>query len=150
MKAYSTILVALDLFGNSKQVLAKVAALAEPNVSSVHLLHVPFDPLYVPAGYLGTGAYSTTPPALEREFIKSEALDTIAKLIDQAGLTDINIEIEFGRTTNIIIARAKILEADLIIVGSHGRHGIGLLLGSTANGVLHQANCDVLAVRIQE
>ena len=38
--------------------------------------------------------------------------------------------------------------ADLIVVGSHGRHGLALLLGSTANGVLHGATCDVLAVRV--
>ena len=35
-----------------------------------------------------------------------------------------------------------------IVVGSHGRHGLALLLGSTASGVLHGAKCDVLAVRI--
>jgi universal stress protein A len=38
--------------------------------------------------------------------------------------------------------------ADLIIVGSHGRKGLALLLGSTSNSVLHGANCDVLAVRV--
>jgi len=37
---------------------------------------------------------------------------------------------------------------DLIIVGSHGRHGISLILGSTATGVLHGSQCDVLAVRV--
>ncbi|MGB1202845.1 MAG: universal stress protein [Alloalcanivorax venustensis] len=40
--------------------------------------------------------------------------------------------------------------ADLIVLGSHGKHGIRLLLGSTANAVLHRATCDVLAVRIPE
>jgi len=39
---------------------------------------------------------------------------------------------------------------DLVIVGSHGRHGVRLLLGSTANAVLHGAECDVLAVRVQD
>ena len=39
---------------------------------------------------------------------------------------------------------------DLIVVGSHGRHGLALLLGSTANDVLHGAPCDVLAVRLQK
>ena len=38
---------------------------------------------------------------------------------------------------------------DLIVIGSHGRHGLALLLGSTANSVLHHARCDVLAVRLQ-
>jgi universal stress protein A len=40
--------------------------------------------------------------------------------------------------------------ADLIIVGSHGRKGFALLLGSTSNSVLHGASCDVLAVRVAE
>ncbi|MFW5825636.1 MAG: universal stress protein, partial [Marinobacter sp.] len=39
-------------------------------------------------------------------------------------------------------------DVDLVVVGSHGRKGFQLLLGSTANGVLHGARCDVLAVRI--
>jgi universal stress protein A len=34
------------------------------------------------------------------------------------------------------------------VVGSHGRHGLALLLGSTANDVLHGAPCDVLAVKL--
>jgi universal stress protein A len=38
--------------------------------------------------------------------------------------------------------------ADLIVLGTHGRSGIRLLLGSTANAVLHGAKQDVLAVRI--
>ncbi|WP_292363901.1 universal stress protein, partial [Methylophaga sp. UBA1464] len=37
---------------------------------------------------------------------------------------------------------------DLIVVGSHGRKGIKMLLGSTANAILHHARCDVLAVRL--
>jgi universal stress protein A len=41
-------------------------------------------------------------------------------------------------------------QADLIVVGSHGRHGIKMLLGSTANAVLHHAHCDVLAVRLKD
>jgi universal stress protein A len=40
------------------------------------------------------------------------------------------------------------VHADLIVIGSHGRHGMGLLLGSTANAVLHGSPCNVLAVRL--
>lgn len=44
---------------------------------------------------------------------------------------------------------AEKIDADLIVLGTHGRHGLGLLLGSTANAVLHGAPCDVLAVKVR-
>ena len=47
-----------------------------------------------------------------------------------------------------IHSKAEEIGADLIVVGSHGRYGLALLMGSTANGVLHGATCDVLAVRV--
>jgi universal stress protein A len=42
------------------------------------------------------------------------------------------------------------MDIDLIVLGTHGQAGLQLLLGSTANSVLHGATCDVLAVRIKE
>jgi universal stress protein A len=41
------------------------------------------------------------------------------------------------------------LECDLLVIGTHGKHGVQLLLGSVANAVIHGVTCDVLAVRIQ-
>jgi universal stress protein A len=54
-----------------------------------------------------------------------------------------------GRPETEIHHVAEEIGADLVVVGSHGRHGLSLLMGSTANGVLHGAKCDVLAVRVQ-
>ena len=39
---------------------------------------------------------------------------------------------------------------DLIVLGTHGQKGVQLLLGATANSVLHGSSCDVLAVRVYE
>ena len=44
------------------------------------------------------------------------------------------------------IAREKSIE--LVVIGTHGQKGLQLLLGSTANAVLHGAGCDVLSVRV--
>jgi hypothetical protein len=49
-----------------------------------------------------------------------------------------------------IIHIAEQEKVDLIVVGSHGRHGLALLLGSTANSILHHAKCDVMAVRLKD
>ncbi|MFQ3186685.1 MAG: universal stress protein A [Marinomonas primoryensis] len=61
--------------------------------------------------------------------------------VQESCITQGGIESEIHR-----IAEEK--KVDLIVVGSHGRHGLALLLGSTANGVLHGAPCDVLAVKV--
>ena len=58
------------------------------------------------------------------------------------------VYIVVGHLVSEVIKAADKEEADLIVIGSHGRHGLQLLLGSTANGVLHLAKCDVLAVRV--
>ena len=55
-----------------------------------------------------------------------------------------------GHPAEQIHAAADELGADLVVVGTHGRHGFALLLGSTANAVLHGAKTDILAVRVGE
>lgn len=72
------------------------------------------------------------------------ALNTLSK---KYGIPPAQQIIAKGLPRFVILEQAKKLNADLIIVGGHGRHGISLLLGSTADGVTHHAECDVLAVR---
>ena len=55
-----------------------------------------------------------------------------------------------GSTAKEILRIVQEQGLDLIVLGSHGRHGVAMLLGSTANAVLHHAECDLLAVRITE
>jgi len=74
----------------------------------------------------------------------------LAKLAEKLAVTEDRLWLEMGSPKSEIIRVAEENKVDLIVVGSHGRHGLGLLLGSTANGVLHHAACDVLAVRLQD
>ena len=59
-------------------------------------------------------------------------------------------QIVLGRAADQIHELAKHRDADLIVIGSHGRHGWRRLLGSTANAVLHGAPVDVAVIRIPE
>ncbi|MBX9705739.1 MAG: universal stress protein, partial [Gammaproteobacteria bacterium] len=58
------------------------------------------------------------------------------------------IYIATGAINTVIAGLAEKLQADLIVVGSHGRHGLRLLLGSHTDSILHHSPCDVLAVRL--
>ena len=60
---------------------------------------------------------------------------------------NITTEVLRGPADMLIVERAKEWNADLIVVGSHGRGFWGRLLGSVSNGVVHHATCSVLVVR---
>ena len=82
-----------------------------------------------------------------KEYASSVA-DQAKQLATKAGARNVRAFVKGGRPSRAIIRFAKDNNVDLIIVGSHGRHGISLILGSTATGVLHGSQCDVLAVRV--
>ena len=59
-------------------------------------------------------------------------------------------EVLRGSPDQQIIEKANEWNAEVIVVGSHGRGFWGRLLGSVSNGVIHHAPCSVLVVRNQE
>jgi len=84
------------------------------------------------------------------ELILKSAKQQMKVLTDKYGFDDAACHLEVGSVKSEIFRLVESLSIDLLVVGSHGRHGLGLLLGSTANSVLHGASCDVLAVRVTD
>ena len=78
------------------------------------------------------------------------AREELAKICQPLEIAAKDQVVCIGSPKLVVFEVAEEKKADLIIVGSHGRHGLGLLLGSTANSVLHNACCDVLAIRIRD
>lgn len=142
MSLYNKILVAIDLTEEAPQVLKKAKALSESQGAELVLVHV-----VEPVGY----AYGGDIPMDLTEL--QDQLDKAAKQQLQAYGQEYGVPLEnqvvtVGRPESEIHRLCEELPATLVVVGSHGRKGFQLLLGSTANGVLHGATCDVLAVRI--
>jgi len=142
MSQYQKILVAIDLGEDSAQVVKRAQAIAENNTSELHLIHV-IEPLSFAYG----GDIPMDFSGIQDE-IHQQATQQLQRFAQSNGVDAQHQHIVLGRPEVEIHAAAKELGVDLIVVGSHGRHGLGLLLGSTANGVLHGASCDVLAVRV--
>lgn len=161
---YKNILVAIDLEGGSEQVLAKAAELAGVNCncncnddcscqchkkSKIFLLNVGHFPVPTYAGVYGGGAYGGPEYYIDFNDIRENLLPKLESMAKEHQLNEATVVVEFGRPTDLIVEVAEREEVELIILGSHGKHGVALLLGSTADGVLHHAECDVLAVRIK-
>lgn len=77
-----------------------------------------------------------------------EAKERLANLAEQLGVPKERQHVEFGSPKSAILRKAKQLKAKMIVVGSHGRHGLEFLMGSAANAILDNAPCDVLAVHL--
>jgi universal stress protein A len=143
MSAYRKVLIAVDSSDEAIQVLQAAKALPELEKAEVSVLHVAEHPQ---AAY---GQWLVYLPINEGQ-LQDKLLERLDERVEKSGLKAAKTQVEFGRAIDEILVTAKNEEADLIVIGSHGRHGIKLVLGSTANGVLHRAECDVLAVRVCE
>lgn len=144
MAGYNKILVAVDFSATSDRVIERaqqVAAYYEAPLTFIHV--VEYYPTFEPVGDM---AFGVDLGATEQELIELSRKQ-MAELLKKKGVAGCGSEVLVGDTKRMITKRAQELRCDLIVVGSHGRHGLDRLLGSTAEGVLHRAHCDVLAVR---
>ncbi len=146
MSAYNHILIAIDFTPASYKVVQRAKAFLGNETKLTVLNVVEY------AQPLGFGDDFTPMPSLlvEENMLVENAKESLRRFVDKVGIAYSQQIVKVGTTQNEIISIAEQKGVDLIILGSHGRHGIGLLLGSTANSVLHHAPCDVLAVRIKE
>lgn len=142
MANYKTLLMAVDLSEESAQVAARAKALAEANGATLHIIHV-IEPLSFAYG----GDIPMDFSGIQEE-IHEQAKQQLERFAGECNVSTERQHIVLGRPEVEIHATAEEVGADLIVVGSHGRYGLALLMGSTANGVLHGATCDVLAVRV--
>ena len=140
---YRHLLLAADFAPETDCVVARAAELRAHLQARLTLLHVVE---YLPMSYSGD-------LVLPEDFDLEQELVEVAKrqmaaLGERLDVPPQDRRIETGSTGRTILRVAEEVGADLIVLGSHGRHGLALLLGSTARSVLNGAQCDVLAVRI--
>ena len=146
MSNYSKILVAVDLSDESTQVVKK-AMQAGDSDSDYHLVFVqePMDSVY-----LGAVPYGPVFVGMEEieSRLKNELVSRMQSLGEQFGISESHQHILSGNPAAEIRRFADENSVELVVMGTHGQKGVQLLLGSTANSVLHGVCCDVLAVRI--
>lgn len=139
---YKHILYATDLTEDTDFIVQKVRQIRGYTGAKLSIVHVV--EMFVGYSYAYLGVEDIEGQLLE------EARQAIDKLGAQLHVEKADLHVEVGPTKTKILKVADEIAADLIVCGSHGRHGLSLLLGSTANAVLHGANCDVLTVRLPE
>lgn len=146
MSDYKKVLVAVDLSEESSAIIGRAKAVASED-AEVHLVYVQ-EPME--AVYMGVVPYGPVFVGMDQveDRLKSELEGKLAEWGAAHGIPESDVHFLAGAPAREIHRFAEENDADLIVLGTHGQKGVQLLLGSTANSVLHGASCDVLAVRV--
>ena len=139
------IVVATDFSDNSLPALKTAFSLTLDTKAALHLVHV----IEIPATAPAVGP-AMAPVQAPIERLRRRALQQMEQLIPADWETDIEVETHIlaGNPAKEIAEFASEKNADLIVVGTHGRKGLPrVLLGSTAEALLREAPCQVLVVK---
>ena len=147
MREIKRILCAVDLSDESRHAIEHAIVIARWYRAGITVLHV-CNPLVIPA--TDVTLVGGVPPVLTDEEIKDASNEVMACFASASGGHDgvpLEVLVESGPPARQILARAKSLAPDLIVIGTHGHGGFQhLVLGSVAEKVLRQAACPVLTV----
>ena len=137
------ILVPVDFSESSEKAASAAGALAEKTGATVHLLHA----YLIPVESAGLAQ------AVSQQYVDQFVGESKAQLKELAakacpGATLGPLLVESGDPRDVILAEAKKLNVELIVMGTHGRRGISrAIIGSVAESVVRHAPCSVLVVR---
>lgn len=144
--AYQKILAAIDLNEDYAPIIEKALALGSvENVVVVTVMEA--WNMLLAAGGVDAGAEANVVADLRARVEQSDK-DKLCAIRQQYQLPESSAVLLEGKPAHEIKRYAQDNHFDVIVTGTHGRHGVKLLLGSTSSGILHGTPCDVLAVRV--
>ena len=133
------IVVPVDFSGETEQAIEAAKQIAG-DLSEIYLIHV-----LLPLDAVSPGVLWGD---LSDDDRKAAVTKRMNELVHEAGLDGINTELRMGNPGLVISEYAKEIGSELIVIPSHGYHGLKhLVMGSVAERVLRHAECAVLVLR---
>lgn len=144
MTLYRHILFAADLvFADDDLIMKKIKSLQEINQCTLSIVHAIEYPRALREGY-------DIPTAADWQAeLESSIHERMEKISVEMHIPKEHQYIRVGKPRLKILEVASEIGADLIVVGTHARHGFRLLFsGSTANDLIRKSGCDILVIRV--
>jgi len=151
MQLFNHILVAVDFSDFSQEAVRVTSGLARAFGGTVYALYVCDTPKGVEPALLTRHSRAIRSLLdLQKEMCKN-AETQLNEWIGNFdwGEAQVQVAVAEGAPHKVIIDRSREIEADLVVIGSHGRSGFARrILGSTAERVVRKSRCPVLAVTL--
>lgn len=135
---FETIVWATDGSELADRALPTVIELARDHNARIVAVH---------ANTLLAGRFGEAPLLSDDPELVAKIEAQVEELREQGLPVELIVATGTGDATELIVNAARDVEADLIVVGTHGRGGFrSAVLGSVARGLLHRAFCPVLSI----
>ncbi len=142
MKNIKRILVGIDVFDKSNLVLKRAFMLAEEHNASIYLVHAVQVPWLSLPSYFASDALDIDSKGIEKRFNKKIRISKVSTKVKYS------IFIKEGPAEDVMLHEAKLLKADMIIIGAHSKSkGIKKLLGTTAQKIADKCHIPLLIVK---
>lgn len=142
---YQSILVPVDGSKQSLEALQVAAKLVAADTGSLYVLNTQ----EAPPAEDGIGKVTGMPALNAEKLVQQNGLDVIERVCKQAGVDSQKTQplVRAGKPAQTILAEAKRLDVDAVIMGSRGNSNIkSLVVGSVSYRVMHVAPCAVIVV----
>jgi nucleotide-binding universal stress UspA family protein len=145
-RVFKRIVVGVDGSNPSKDAARYAIDLAKKVGARVHIVTVIDYSTFYTTTSAGVAAWAGVLNSI-RDSARS-ILNATVHEAQKAGVTNSSALLESHDAATGIVKEAEKIEADLLIVGSHGRTGLRrVLIGSVAERVMRLAHCPVLVIR---
>jgi len=136
---YKRILCPVDFDDTSATAVKEAGAIAALCNSSVALLHVVFINPLATEGFVLAELQES-----QSEHARNKVAEIAKRLLADR---DYEIDIRIGDPAETILAAEAELKADLVVMATHGRHGLKrLVIGSVAERVVRESQVPVLTI----
>ncbi|SEN02778.1 universal stress protein [Nitrosomonas marina] len=146
MQNYKKVLVAVDFSDYGNLVAKQARYIADTFHADLHVIHV-LDNIPMPDTPYGT--IISLDNSSEDLLLQAEK-NKFMQICDALQVAPACRCLIWGAPQEEITRFALREKFDLIVVGSHGRHGLAALIGSTAKNVIFHAECDVMTVHLRD
>ncbi len=140
MKKIKRILVGIDVFSKSNNILRRAWLIAKENQAELFIVHVVETPWFSLPTYFGGEEIHINTKSLKNKIEKK------LKILNKNFKVPYSIFIEEGSVSDILLYEAKLLKTDILIIGSNTKKK-KKFLGTSAEKIVHQSHLSVLVVK---
>ena len=140
MKKIKRIIVGIDVFTKSNNVLKRALMVAKQNKAELFIVHAVQTPWFSVPSYFGGKEITVNTEGIKKKIAKK------IKALNSNGKVAYSVLVKEGNASDIILYESKLLKADMIVIGANTKNKKNFL-GSTAEKVAYQSHLPILIVK---